>query len=260
LRSIEPAGVERNAMTASPAQPRTYRHRIKSRGLVPFTVRVKETDLLLLSEKSLEKMALESVLRHRGYLERFIQGHPELTASLSPWVTREPMPGVVEDMVSAGLKAGVGPMAAVAGALAQRVGRDLLVHSRQVIVENGGDVFIKADEPVTVGIFAGTSPLSLQLGIRVAAGARPKAVCTSSGTVGHSLSFGKADAVCVCSLDCALADAAATAIGNQVTRPDDISRGIEFGKAIEGVQGILIVLAERMGAWGQLELVPLRGK
>jgi uncharacterized protein len=247
-------------MTASPGQPRTYRHLIKSRGLVSFTVRVKETDLLILAETPLEKIALDSVLRHRAYLERFIKKHPDFAASLSPWMTQESMPGVVADMVAAGLKAGVGPMAAVAGALAQRVGRDLLGHCRQVIVENGGDVFIKTEAPVTVGIFAGRSPLSLHMGIRVDAGAEPVAVCTSSGTVGHSLSFGKADAVCVCSPDCAVADAAATAIGNQVACAGDIPSGIAFGKDIEGVRGVLIVVGERMGAWGQLELVPLRGQ
>jgi hypothetical protein len=244
-------------MTSPAAQPRTYRRQIISRDLVSFTVRVKETDLFILAEKPLEQFALDSVLRHRGYLERFIQRHPDFATSLSPWMIREPMPGVVADMVSAALKAGVGPMAAVAGALAQRVGQDLLAHSRQVIVENGGDVFVKVDAPVTVGIFAGSSPLSLRIGIRVDAENTPQAVCTSSGTVGHSLSLGKADAVCVCSPDCALADAAATAIGNRVANAGDIPRGIEFGKGIGGVQGLLVVAGERMGAWGQLELVPL---
>jgi len=85
-------------------------------------------------------------------------------------------------------------------------------------------------------------------------------VCTSSGTVGHSLSFGKADAVCVVSRSCALADAAATAIGNRVRSKPDIVGGIEFGQGIRGVQGLIIVVEDRLGAWGEVEVVPLGPK
>jgi len=94
-------------------------------------------------------------------------------------------------MASAGEKAGVGPMAAVAGAIAEHVGIDLLGHTHEVVVENGGDVFFKTNGPVTIGIFAGNSPVSLGMGLRVYPGKKPLSVCTSSGTVGHSLSFGK---------------------------------------------------------------------
>ena len=117
------------------------------------------------------------------------------------------------DMVKAGKNAGVGPMAAVAGAIAEHVGLGLLKSTNHVIVENGGDIFIKTDAPLTVGIFAGKSSLSLRIGIRLSGGPKPMAVCTSSGTVGHSLSLGRADAVCVAADSCAIADAAATAIG-----------------------------------------------
>jgi hypothetical protein len=163
-------------------------------------------------------------------------------------------------MIDAGENAGVGPMAAVAGAAAERVGNDLLLHSKEVIIENGGDVFIKTRHPVTVGIFAGKSPLSLKIGLKVHSENHSIAVCTSSGTVGHSLSFGRADAVSVVSASCPLADAAATAIGNRVRSRSDIARGIEFGKKIRGVEGVLIIIGDRIGVWGELELVPLKGK
>ena len=151
-------------------------------------------------------------------------------------------------------------MAAVAGAMAECVGRDLLAFSRQVIVENGGDLFLKAAPPVVTGIFAGASPLSMKIGLRIDNARDGMGVCTSSGTVGHSLSRGTADAVCVVSRSCALADAAATAIGNRVRCADDIQHAIRFGRSIDGVLGIVIVIGEKLGAWGAVELVPLAGK
>jgi len=241
-------------------EPRTYRRHIETEGLVSFTVTVKETDLFIMAGRPLEKVTLDSVLRHRGYLERFIEQHPDFAVSLVPWQYSGPIPEIVRDMISAGEKAGVGPMAAVAGAVAERAGRDLLLHSKEVIIENGGDVFIKTSFPVTVGIFAGKSPVSMKIGLKVHSEDHPVAVCTSSGTVGHSLSFGRADAICVVSATCPLADAAATAIGNLIQSPADIERGIEFGKTIDGVDGVVIILGDRIGVWGELELFPLRGK
>jgi uncharacterized protein len=241
-------------------EPRTYRHQIQNDRLVSFTVTVKETDLFILAGQPMEQLTLDSVLRHRGYLEAFIAQHPDFAGSLVPWPFSGPMPQIVADMVHAGKLAGVGPMAAVAGAVAERVGMDLLRFSEEIIIENGGDVFLKADQPVTMGIFAGKSPLSLKVGLRISPEAHPMAVCTSSGTVGHSLSLGRADAVCVVSASCSLADAAATAIGNRIQSRADIQKGIEFGKMIRGVAGVVIILGDRIGAWGELELIPLKGK
>jgi ApbE superfamily uncharacterized protein (UPF0280 family) len=128
------------------------------------------------------------------------------------------------------------------------------------VVENGGDVFLKTDGPVVTGLFAGNSPLSMKMGIKMAETSDGIGLCTSSGTVGHSLSMGSADAVCVVSASCALADAAATAIGNRIHSPRDIQRAIAFGKGIRGVSGIVVVVGRDMGAWGQVELVPIKGK
>ena len=151
-------------------------------------------------------------------------------------------------------------MAAVAGAVAETVGRALLEVSRQVVVENGGDVFIKADRPAVAALFAGQSPLSMKLGIRVADASAGIGMCTSSGTVGHSFSNGSADAVCVISSSCSLADAAATAVGNRVHSAQDIPSAIAFGRRIDGIAGIVVVVGAKIGAWGALELVPLVGK
>jgi hypothetical protein len=153
--------------------------------------------------------------------------------------------------------AGVGPMAAVAGAVAQSVGRDLLQWSSNVLVENGGDIFIKSDTQTVFTIYAGSSPLSMKTGIKVARRPTSFAMCTSSGSVGHSKSFGKADAVSVLADCCALADAAATSLCNKIQTPKDIERAIAIGKSMAGLQGIVIISGKQIGLWGALELVKL---
>jgi len=151
----------------------------------------------------------------------------------------------------------VGPMAAVAGAIAEYVGRELLEFSPEIIVENGGDIFLACSRETRVGIFAGNSPLSLRVGLVVPAAGHSWGVCTSSGTVGPSLSFGRADAVCILSSSASLADAAATAVGNLVRTPGDLEKGLEKAKAIEGVWGAVIILGEKLAAWGKIELVEI---
>jgi ApbE superfamily uncharacterized protein (UPF0280 family) len=247
-------------MATTPAQNRDYRSRVHHRDLVSFRTVVQETDLHIQAQRPLEKQALEAVLECRGYLEAYIRQRPEFKTALAPLRIDSPVPAIVAAMNRAASAAGVGPMAAVAGAVAEFVGSALLQHSEQIIVENGGDVYLCTAAPVTMGLYAGKSPMSMRMGFQVGGHGRPTGVCTSSGTVGHSLSLGRADAVCVVSMDCALADAAATAIGNRIRTPEDIPAALEFGRRISGVLGLVAVAGERMGCWGTVELVPLSGK
>jgi hypothetical protein len=205
-------------------------------------------------------MAREAILRYRGHIERYIADRPDFARTLSPWGPDPWAPAIIQEMIAAGRKAGVGPMAAVAGAIAEQVGRHLLTGSDAVVVENGGDLFIRKASPVTVAIFAGESPLSLKVGVRLAPGNAPVAVCTSSGTVGHSLSRGRSDAVCVVSSSASLADAVATAAGNLIQSPKDIQSAIGFAREIEGVSGAVVIAGDRLGAWGEVEVVPTKGK
>jgi len=149
----------------------------------------------------------------------------------------------------------VGPMAAVAGAIAEAVGRELLNFSSEVIVENGGDIFLCHKKTRHIGIYAGDSPLSGKLALEIEPEDTPLGVCTSSGTVGHSLSFGKADAAIVISPSTALADAAATAVGNLVKTAEDMPRAIEFVREVEGLTGIAIIVGDKMAVWGKINLV-----
>ncbi len=241
-------------------QVRTYRNHVGQNHLERFTVMVKDTDLLLYAPVNLEKQAREIVLEQRGYLEEYIHCNPLFLTSLSPLETGGMAPIIVREMAIAGQRAGVGPMAAVAGGIAEMVGKGLLEYTDEIIVENGGDVFVRTKTPVTMGIFAGDSPLSMRVGLKIASKDRPMAVCTSSGTIGHSMSMGRADAVCVVAGSCPLADAAATSIGNHVNSKADIQDAIDFGNKISGISGIVIIKKDRIGMWGELDLVPFQGK
>ena len=238
-------------------EPRTYRHTLFSGGLVTFQVRVVETDLLIKAERDLAAEAAEAVKAVRREIERYAHRDPVFLTSLEPHEVREDAPPVVREMSDAGRSAGVGPMAAVAGAIAEYVGRVLLPFSEEVIVENGGDIFMKTKRTRTMGIYAGASPLSERVGIEIEPEWTPMGICTSSGTVGHSKSFGQADAAVILSSSTALADAVATAVGNRVGSAEDIPAGIEFARSIEGVEGVVIIMGDRLGAAGSARLVRL---
>ena len=239
----------------SKPQPRTYRHHLSRIPLESFEVRVKETDLLIRGERRLYDVARDLVLEARERIEAYLDLHPEFGESLVP-VDEDPFaPGVVREMIAAGRKAGVGPMAAVAGAIAEFVGRGLLRETGEIIVENGGDIFARVDRAFTIGIFAGDSPLSGRVGLEVAAEETPLGICTSSGTIGHSRSLGRADAACVISGSTALADAAATALGNRVRHPRDIEPALGWSKTVDEIRGALVIIGENLGAWGAVRLV-----
>jgi uncharacterized protein len=238
-------------------QDRGYRNRIFNEKLKSFHITVRETDLFILADplSSLSNLAYQSVYKCRGYIESYIQYHPDFLTSLVPLPTDNMAPDIVRDMLKAAEMVNVGPMAAVAGAIAEHVGYDIMLGgSRNVIVENGGDIFMQSQEEVTVEIFAGKSPLSHKVRMIIRPEQMPLGVCTSSGTVGHSLSFGKADAVCVMARSAAVADAAATAIGNLVQNKDDIKKALDWGNGIKDVSGILIIVGEQMGIKGTIEL------
>jgi len=234
-----------------------YQHQSK-KGWVTFQVKYRETDLWIRALKNAEKEAMEAVLNCRNQLEQYISGLPEFLRSLSPLPDDPLAPAVVRQMLRAALTAGVGPMASVAGAIAQTVALALKPVTPSIIVENGGDCYLDMSEEITVGIFAGPrSPFSGRMGMRFLPERFPLGICTSSGTVGHSLSFGKADAVTVVSKDAALADAAATTLGNMVRSPADIRKALELAPSIPAVEGVLVVVKDKMGIWGNIELIPL---
>ncbi len=139
-------------------EERTYRNLVKINDLVKFEVKVKETDLLVCAERDLFRETKESVLKYRHQLETYISMKPEFQKSLTPLTDDPYAPEMVQEMIRSSRLAGVGPMAAVAGAMAEWVSKDLLKFSKEVIVENGGDIFLASSKERMIGIYAGTSP------------------------------------------------------------------------------------------------------
>lgn len=241
---------------------REYRHRHRQEDLRHFRVTVRETDLDIGVRKerySGEMVALvEKLVRnYRGQLEEYINTDPGFLKSLVPHRLLPGAPPIAVTMAGAAGAAGVGPMAAVAGAISEAVGRDLLKYSRDVIVENGGDIFLRTRRKRLIGVFAGKSVLSHRVGLEINPGDTPAGICTSSGTVGHSLSFGCADAVVIISPSASLADAVATSAGNMVRSGDDLERAVEFATTVPGITGALVILGHRLAVKGKIKLVPL---
>lgn len=236
-------------------EERFYREWVHSPDLVAFRVEVEESDLLISAERDLSEAARRKLISLRAELKSFIALRPEFQRSLEPVEVPSGAAEIVRDMAWAAEEYGVGPMAAVAGAVARHVGLALLEESPELIIENGGDIFIRSRKPRRVALYAGeSSPFSGKLQMTVRSGGEELGVCTSSGTVGHSLSFGNADAVVTIASSATLADAAATAICNTVKTADDVEPAIELERKRGLLRGLLIVIGQKMGAWGELEL------
>jgi ApbE superfamily uncharacterized protein (UPF0280 family) len=225
--------------------------------LVRFNLSIEETDLAISAERDLKKEAVGFTRRYRREIKEYLAGHPAFGESFEPVDVESGSPALIRAMAQAAKRAGVGPMASVAGAVAEFVGRELLGFTRELIVENGGDIFIKSQRQRNVGIFAGKSKFSQRITLKVLAKDTPCGICTSSGTVGHSFSFGKADAVVVAAESAVLADAFATAIGNVVKSESDIEKGLGLARGEPGIRGAVIIVDERMGLCGDIQLTPL---
>ncbi len=234
---------------------RFYRKSSNIPGLEKFQVRIEETDLLVMAEKILKKEVEDEVRKQREIIKSYIKQYPEFYTSFSP-VNCRSEEEIIRLMCDSARMTDTGPMASVAGAIAEITGRKILPVTGQIFIENGGDIFALIKQDFNVGIYAGDSPVSFRLGLKLPGSDLPVGIATSSGTVGHSFSFGRADAVTVVSGSAALSDGAATYFGNLITG-DTIEKD-KIEKAIEKfpfIHGILIVKGKDIFAWGKIELV-----
>lgn len=238
---------------AEPEDPRRYRQRVKSSDLVTFKVTVKETDLLVSAETDLTREVLAAVWKYRHQIEGYIAQDPRFKESLGPHPVDTLAPRIVREMAEATRKVGVGPMAAVAGAIAEFVGKDLLPLSPQIILENGGDIFLVTRTERKISIFTESPSFPAFIDLLIRPEKTPLGVCTSSGKEGPSLSFGQTDAMMVVSPSAILADAAATAAGNLVHSKKDIPKAIDFLRTIPQITGAAVLADGEVGFWGEIE-------
>ncbi|MEA3402851.1 MAG: UPF0280 family protein [Armatimonadota bacterium] len=232
-------------------EPRRYRRTVAAEGLVAFEVAVGESDLLVLAEREMRADARAAAREVRRLIESHGALHPEFLEARTPLPLPDGVTGPVAAMYEAARRVGTGPMAAVAGTVAEHVARALAEDGGEVIVENGGDLYLITATTRVVAIDAGRSAWSGRLGLAVPPGER--AVCTSSGTVGHSASAGRADAVVIAAGGGAEADAIATAAANRVRGPDDVEAAVEWARERD-VEHVLVICGEALATWGALEL------
>jgi len=226
-----------------------------------FTTGYKETDLWIgvdsdSYQEEMKTFCFGKIKTYRTELENYLATDPEYGLSLIPYQLNCYAPEIAFTMAKAAEKANVGPMAAVAGAFAQKLGNDLMDNFKinEIAIENGGDIFMHLINPIIMSIFAGNSPFSGKIGIEIPRETGSIGVCTSSGTVGPSLSFGKADAVMVACKDTALADSWATSLGNNVQTSEDIDVVLNFTKQIKEILSIVIICDGKVGIRGIFDL------
>jgi len=218
---------------------------------------LKETIVTIFARESRHiDAARESIKEQRAYLEDFIRKDPFFQITLEPYdLAQDDVPLIVKQMIGKSAVLGIGPMAAVAGTIAGFAVQAMMDEgATYAVVDNGGDICVLNDQPIVVGIYAGSSPIR-DLAFQLAARHKPLGICTSSGNVGPSISFGCADAAVVISQDVALADAAATTLGNAVTAEGPLQ---ECFQSIDrpGINGALVIRGDKMALWK--ELPPLR--
>ena len=233
-------------------EPRTYRSLVPEGRFASFTVRYKETDLWIgvdpeSSRPSMRLRVLDRVIDLRTRLDAYIERRPEFLSSFEPLPPDPRSPALAAAMAEAASRAGVGPMAAVAGAFADCVARALMRHyrCREVIVENGGDIALYGGRGFTAALHAGSSPLSGRVGLRIR-GAGYRGIATSAGRTGPSYSAGRADACAVLASDAASADAFATAFANRVGSAGDIGAVLARARRTPGVLGFAVVAGFRL--------------
>ena len=230
-----------------------------------FRARFRETDLWVAVDtdrysSETERYTMDRILFYRSVLEQHIAVFPEFRDSLVPVMAPAGVHPMLRDMYEAALAAGTGPMSAVAGAIAQYTANDLISRFglSEVIVENGGDIFLKLTSPATVSVFAGASPLSDKIGLVIRPEETPLSVCCSSGTVGHSLSFGIADACMIACRSGAMADAYATAFCNEVKNEGMVQKVTEKALQKPEIMSVVIIAGEKAGIGGSIEVKLLK--
>lgn len=240
---------------------RTYREHFRRDRWTYFVVKYKETDLCIGVDRGswqagIPDFAEQFIRELRGEMDEWIGGHAEYAGALTPYEAEEGAPLIFREMATVARVSGIGPMSAVAGAVAVKTGEALKKRFgiKEVIVENGGDIYADICEDMDISVFAGSSPLSEKVGLYIEATYAPLGICTSSGTVGPSLSFGKADAVMIICRDVMLADTYATAFANRIQTTQDVQPCIEDIRQREDILAAIAIKDDKIGICGCFEL------
>lgn len=240
---------------------RTYREHLQRERWHSFTVTFKETDLWI----GIDAASFQAEIRTftetrvralREEMDTYLAHDRDYLTALIAYEANSTAPVLLREMSEVSYKSGIGPMSAVAGAVSQQIGREIKARFgiKEIIVENGGDIYADIQSDIDIAVFAGQSPLSEKVGLTIKAEYSPLGICTSSGTVGPSLSFGKADAVMIICKDCALADTFATAFANQIQTPEDIALCMEKIERVDEILAAICIKDDKIGILGEFPL------
>ncbi len=238
-------------------EQRFYREQLRKNDLEYFQLTMKETDLLIGVDRvtaEIKDILKQKLADLRNDLEIYIGKNPLFEMSFKPIPVLPDAPSIVKRLAAAAERAGVGPMAGVAGCLAEMAGEELAKYSREVIVENGGDIYIRTGQTRNIGIYAGASKFTGKLALEIRPEETPLGVCTSSGTIGHSVSLGRAEACLVKCASCTLADAYASAIGNLVQTKADLPGILAMAQKLPDLSGVLLIVDNELGIWGNIKI------
>lgn len=218
-------------------------------------VSFKESDILICGDKSLDdKFVQETLARYYGQIDGYRRKNPRFEASLLPLDSDPCAPQIVQDMLAASKLSGIGPFSAVAGAMAQYLGQDMLKSCGEVIVENGGDIFLKIKEDKNLGVYLGESFKIKSINLKIKKRDHPFGVASSSATIGHSLNFGNADLVSIIAKDAILADTFATALSNKIKKASDVDKVLKEAKKLDFIEAILIAFSGKLFLQGDIEI------
>lgn len=252
-------------MSEKKYEHRFYRNVFNTQRFKGFQVKYLETDLWIGIDPDsfrdeMQNVALAKIKKLRQKLDNYSKTEPEFVKSLKPFQPNEGAPNEAKEMALAAAKAEIGPMASVAGLFSREAGEAIFQNFsvKELVIENGGDIFALLKNELVLSVFAGDSPLSGKIGLNITPFFSPLGICASAGTIGPSLSFGKADAVVVVAKDVLVADAFATAFGNKVKSPADVEKVINEAKFYPDIISLLIICEDKMGVWGEFEMKILR--
>ena len=236
---------------------RSYRSRFSNDERRWFCVKFLESDLWIGVDSGSYRASMEAdtyamLVDLRRQMDAYLLMDPAYKAALTPYDAGLEAPEILKEMSRVSHKTGIGPMSTVAGAVAKKVAEFL--GTKEVIVENGGDIYAQAASDMDISVFAGQSPLSEKIGLHIPAAEFPLGICTSSGTVGPSLSLGRADAVMIVCKDVLLADSYATAMANRIKTVNDLQSVIDRISDIPEILGAIAVKDDRMAITGRFEL------
>lgn len=242
-------------------EPRTYRSQFNTERFTGFEISYLETDLWIgvdtgSFQPKIKELALAKIKSLRNKFDEYIKAEPFFKKSLKPFHPTEIAPSEAIEMAVAAEKVGIGPMSAVAGLFAREIGEEIIQNFsvNELVIENGGDIFALLNKELVLSIFAGESILSERIGLVIPAEKSKLGICTSAGTVGPSISYGKADAVVVVSEDVLIADAFATAFGNKVKTPNDVEKVIKQSEKYPEILSLLIICEDKIGIRGDYEM------